>query len=211
FDVFSNGGIQIAGNARVTGGLYSGGPGVRVYDAAVVQGEMGKGDITVPDWIPSDEVELIWRWRDNDDIPRTDLGRDPTSDSNLVLTLYGGDSLTLDGGLYYFNELSLSGGATLEFTSRTFIVVDGPMEISTGSSFMTDEPGDVLIIGTDDAAIEISDGASVSMRMYAPYAPVQISGDGTSFTGALVGGTLQMSGASTMEVTEDALHIWNPC
>lgn len=210
FDVFSNGPVQIAGSAEVDGGVYSASAQVELFDGGSILGEITGNSVAVPDWIPDDEVYYIWYYRENSYTGWTDYGRDPTTSNNYRFSLYGGDSIEMEG-LYYFTSLSLTGGATLELSGDTFIVVDGPMTVSGGSRIITDDASQVLFIGTDNDDIEISGGSDVTARMYAPYAPVMVSGTGTRFSGGLVGGTLQLSGSSDLEVTEDALHIWDPC
>ncbi len=211
FDLFSNGLVQLAGTASVGGGVYSSGMAIQLFDSASVTGDLSTEGADVPNWIPQDEVDLIYAYRRNHRLYETANGRDPTSNSNMDFTLWGGDSITAGGGLYYFNSLSISGGSTLRFSGTAYVVIDGPMTISGGSSLEIDDAGQLLIIGTSGDDIEFSGASDVTARLYAPDAPIMISGADTTFTGGLVGGTLQMSDSSSMEVTEDALHIWNPC
>lgn len=214
FDLFSNGTIQVAGTALVTGGAYSVVSNIELFNFAVVTGLPSPDATTtgeIPPWIPTDEIAYIETYRENADIGPTFQGRNALSNGDSDLTLYGGDTLVLDPGFYAFDSINLSGGSTLAVRNWAFITLDGPLTVSGGSQITVPDPRDLLLVSGSSGAIDFSGGSDVSMRLYAPLAPITISGFATRFTGGALGATLQLSYTSTMEVTEDALHIWHPC
>ncbi|MBL4688683.1 MAG: hypothetical protein JKY37_29110, partial [Nannocystaceae bacterium] len=207
FDLFSNGDVAVAGTATVHGGIYSAGATVELFDTATVTGEFSSSGVTIPNWIPEAEVAYIARYQRNRDLWRTRYGRDPTYDNNSRFRLYNGDRIDVPSGLYYFNSLSVTGRSRMRVTGTVYMVVDGPITFSGRSSLEVQDAGRLLIIGTSGDAIRISGGSNVTARIYAPDAPVVISGTDTHFTGGVVGGTLQMSGSSTMEVRRPKTQV----
>ena len=212
FDVFSNTSVNVSGGGKIWGNAYTpDNEDINVFNSGYIWGQ-GEGDpIEVPDWIPWDDVNTIWNKRRNNNIGSTAYGRDPTYYYNRKLRLYGGDYLWLPGGRYYFTQLDIASGADLRIYGDVTIVIDGPMSVSDNAKITAYNNADILFIGADDQPIEFSNGSRTNMRLYAPRAPVMVSGNGTQFSGSIVGNTLQVSGSSLLEVTSDALHIWNPC
>lgn len=210
FDVFSNGKLVVGRGTSVGGGLYSAVGAVSVAAGAFVLGDIKWSGPDIPPHLPTEEAEFVAANSHNAAIGLTANGRRPINDG--ALRLYGGDSLQFPNYYYAVDGLELSGGSRLALRyTVTYLFVDGPIEISGGSSIGTSRARHLLIVSMSKQPISIS-GASTNVlaRIYAPYAPIYIT-DGASVQGAVVGRTLEMSGESTMEVTQDGLHIWYPC
>ncbi|MBL4684309.1 MAG: hypothetical protein JKY37_06950 [Nannocystaceae bacterium] len=210
FDVFSNGKLVVGRGTSVGGGLYSAVGAISVAAGAFVLGDIKSSGPEVPPHLPIEEAKFVAENSHNAMIGLTANGRTPISKG--AIHLYGGDSLQFPNYYYYVDGLQLSGESNLALSyTVTYLFVDGPIEISGGSSIGTSQAKHLLIISMSKEPISIS-GASTNViaRIYAPYAPIYIT-DGASVEGAVVGRTLEMSGESTMEVTQDGLHIWYPC
>lgn len=211
FDLFSNGTLSLSGLANVAGGLVADPNSILLSLTAIFNGEVSDWAPDIPVYIPTEEADYISANRHNDDIGLTTAGRDPLGGAD-TMQLFGADTLQVPGWFYYLDGIGISGASTLSLSyTITYLVVDGPVEISGGSTLGTSNARHLLLISLSDEPIVISGtGTNVIARIYAPLAPVQIT-DGATVQGAVVAKTLQMSGTSNMEVTADGLHIWYPC
>ncbi|MEM6991806.1 MAG: hypothetical protein AAF721_14965 [Myxococcota bacterium] len=210
FDVFTNGKLGVGGEVYVGGGLYSASGSIAMRAGAQILGDLVESGPEIPAYVPETEAEYVERNSHNAQIGLTAGGNTPLVSGKL--TLSGADALQFPHYFYDVDGISLSGGSQVSLSyTVTYVFVDGAIEISGGSSIGTSSARHLLIVSLSDEPIVIS-GASTSVlaRIYAPLAPIQIT-DGARVEGAVVGATLQMSGDSTVEVTQDGLHIWYPC
>lgn len=209
FDIFSNGDMFLTGGVSVSGGLYSALGDIYVDDDVRVLGGIVEGGLEIPVSVPTDDAAYIEYYRHNSYIGWTNNGRNPVSGS--AFNVYGSDYLRLPDYYYYFDSFSISGDSTVSIRySVTYIFVDGPVEISGGATLGYSSARHVLLVSMSDEPIVISGDSEVIARIYAPLADVEING-GAHVEGAIVAKSINMSGAATMEVTQDGLHIFYPC
>jgi hypothetical protein len=118
-----------------------------------------------------------------------------------------GKVLTLSAGTYVFDDLALTGNASLALASsgQTVVYLTGNVSpanalaiaggtITNGSGI----PGNlVFMCGPNVTSLALSGGASAAYAIYCPTADITISGGGSVF-GAVVGKTVTDQGGSTI-------------
>lgn len=125
-------------------------------------------------------------------------------DAGGSFRLGGNITYDLPPGLYYFNDLSLFEGATVNITGPTTIYLTGNLEIEGGFLLNTlNSAGNlrILMAGWNTTASVTLD-ADLYAVLYAPHSSVQIQGS-AQFFGAIVGRTLYASGTSRVHYDED--------
>jgi hypothetical protein len=111
------------------------------------------------------------------------------------LSVGGQTTLTLAGGSYWYESVSVSSGANVRFTGPTTLYVSGQVSISGSGIFSSsgDLPPNLLIKVKGDANVNLSGSGNIYGAIYAPQSQVSISGNGELF-GAVVGKILSFSG-----------------
>lgn len=112
-----------------------------------------------------------------------------------ALSVSGQNTVTLPGGTYWYDSISVSGGGSVKFAGPATIYVSGTVSIS-GSGTVTsgDLPPNLTIKVKDDVNVSVTGGGTFYGAIYAPKSDVSISGNGALF-GAVVGKTLSFSGS----------------
>jgi len=137
----------------------------------------------------------------NATIGLTDGGRLPWGRGTLNLSFGSRDNLTLGGGTYYFNSITLTGGAKITVTAPATFYVVGNISASGGSLLnSSQDPGDLSIISTGKE-VKFGGGVDFYGSILAPLAEVTLSGNAEYF-GALVGRVLTLNGNTTIHVDE---------
>jgi len=137
---------------------------------------------------------------DNDTITLTDKGNDPFS-SGLNMSLTANDNLTLQPGLYYFESMSFTSGASLTITGPTEIYLSGDLNVTgTGTINTTLNPADLTIYSTG-STVKMTGDVEFYGSIIAPYAEIELAGT-SSYYGAIIGGTVKISGDFEFHVDE---------
>lgn len=121
----------------------------------------------------------------------------PSNLPNLgSLSVSGQTIMTLAGGSYWYESISVSGGASVQFTGSTTLYVSGPVSISGDGVFSSSDnlPPHLIVKVQGDANVNLSGEGNIYGAIYAPQSQVSISGNGELF-GAIVGKTLSFSGS----------------
>ena len=148
----------------------------------------------------------------------TVLGKHPVTGRNqwaLAPGTYGnikmsGGDLIFSAGIYNLNGITqFSGGAQLHISSGPVrINVNGkksdgsyltaPISMSGGGVWNTTNlPSNLAFVYGEPGSITMSGGSGAYMAVYAPNAPITVSGDGDIF-GSIVGSTFTASGGSSI-------------
>jgi hypothetical protein len=109
-------------------------------------------------------------------------------------------------GTYYFNDLSLSGQATLNLSGLTVIYLTGDLDTSGGNVVnATEDPKNLVIFMTGGTATV---NASIDWYgvIYAPETDIQFNGNADTY-GAIVGGTIDGSGGADLHYDEDVSTV----
>ncbi|MFH1715482.1 MAG: carboxypeptidase regulatory-like domain-containing protein [Elusimicrobiota bacterium] len=97
--------------------------------------------------------EILMSNNNNDQIPKTDNGKNPLYGvNNFVLS--NGDSIILEKGTYYFNDIILDDGASLKTNGRVNIICAGRLSISEyADSENLGQFNDIVIFIADTARL----------------------------------------------------------
>jgi hypothetical protein len=193
-NAWANGNLRCNGNIKVTGPVTGDaipGPGCVVDKPEVVTGSTTPAsEPLVLD--PVDPLALAAAQADNDNDTI-----DPGYLDGDKLTV-SGDTLVLGSGIYYFSEVTFSGGAILEVGGQVVIYCTGKFTVSGGGIANPDmDPDDLVVWCTTTDKVTISGTSASYGHFYAPNAKeVVVSGGGT-YNGALIsGGKVTFSGGS---------------
>ncbi len=193
-NVGTNGQIALSGSAKITGDAVvapKADPNVNVTIA---------GSAQVTGTLKAADKATTLR---NPVIPPNIQGSGP-------LTLSGNTTLTLSGGTYAYDSITISGAAQLKFTGPTTLYVSS-LQLS-GNSIITagDLPPNLLIYVTGTSAAA-SGNAKLYGGIYGAEAAVTLSGNAALF-GAVMAKTVTMTGNGNVhydEVIKDlALSQW---
>jgi hypothetical protein len=180
-NVLSNGDIQLSGGAIIHGNATPG-PGHAVTGGTVT------GSRTSATSCLNEPVSSV--------------GNAATVNDNAKVAAYmkGGSfktsastHVTMPAGTYYFRDFLMSGQSVLNVTGPVTIYVTGVMDISGQVTTAGNLPSNLKIRVTSTSQGKLSGGSSFYCDLYAPLAPLDLSG-GTSFYGSIIGASLNFSG-----------------
>jgi Metallo-peptidase family M12B Reprolysin-like len=138
-------------------------------------------------------------------------GRFTYSPATGNLSVAGGKTATLANGTYCFNNVTLSGGATLAVGGPVTIQLRGVLDASGGSLLNTTfVPANLELSSSYAGAngvILSGGGGGAYLSLYAPQTNVTLSG-GASVYGAVLGRTLTVSGGSAVHYDVQLLEVW---
>lgn len=141
---------------------------------------------------------------DNDLIGLTDGGRDPFRGGTNI-RINGTENLTLAPGTYYFDSLSLGGGATITISGPTEIYVNGNLSIVGGGIINPTGIPENLVVYTSDNTATVSGTSDFYGGIIAPNADLNVGGTGV-FYGVLIGRTLRFNGNGIIHVEENLVR-----
>jgi hypothetical protein len=125
---------------------------------------------------------------------------DPGKYGNVRIN--NGDVLKLSGGEYYFDEISMTGGA-IEVSAPCTIYVKSDLDIA-GQGIIHPagvDPQDVKILYSGTRGASIAGGSEAFIELYAPNAAVTLGGDGEHH-GSFIGKTLTIGGNAHIHFNE---------
>jgi hypothetical protein len=189
--VCSNGSIRMNGNATVYGdALHGPGECVDARGNAAVEGYIEP--LLEPLLADPVEFGVVALFNDNLEIPPSTKGRYPLNDRG-DFSLSEQESVTLASGTYFFRELKLSGGSTLDIRGPTAIYVAGEFDASGGSIIGAREvPAELQLFVSGDRA-KLPGHSDLYAMVYGPDTVIERMGS-SDFYGALVGKELRLSG-----------------
>ncbi len=138
---------------------------------------------------------------DNTMIGLTDSGASPWGRGVLNLSFGSRDNLTLPGGTYHLNSITLSGGATIRFTGPATVYVVGDIKAAGGALLNSSQDAGNLSIISRGKEVRFGGGVDFYGSILAPLAEVTMSGN-SEYYGALVGRVLKLNGNFTVHVDE---------
>ncbi|NQT16869.1 MAG: hypothetical protein HQ582_29195 [Planctomycetes bacterium] len=202
--VCSDGPIKVSGNPIVNGDTIAGEDDVVTMGGdAVVTGYIGNR--VSPLRFPPVDASQVAVVNDNDQAAPLPNG-DPAIDKHGRFRLNSGDVYDLPPGTYYFDEVTLNGGSTLNFSGPTTIYVTGTFT-RAGGSFVNNNTqiAQNLQILSTGGTFDITSDNNFYGVIYAPQSRVTLNGDADLF-GAIVGNTLKCLG-SGMAHYDEALDL----
>ncbi|MCO4772539.1 MAG: Tad domain-containing protein [Deltaproteobacteria bacterium] len=190
-NICGNAVLDVAGNLAVHGDAVVGRGGEIVPHGAAheIHGEMRYlgSKFEVPELDPS----AAQAENDNGTIGLTSNGRDPWHTGGIRLS--SDETLTLSGGVYYFESLRITGSASLIVDGPTDIWVDGDVNVGgTGIVNSSANPHDLTLYVTGDD-VSMHGTSDFYGSLIAPEADVDLNGT-NDFYGIVIGGTVDLSG-----------------
>jgi Flp pilus assembly protein TadG/cytoskeletal protein CcmA (bactofilin family) len=200
--VRSDGNIDVHGNATVKGDVRAGeGSTVTVSGNPVITGNIGNRvkplDLPAVNAAPYADPN-----NNNGSIPNNVWRYDAEGkkyktrplDNQGDLTLNSGETLDLAPGIYYFRNVTINGGASLNITGETVIYVTGDLK-SNGGAFVNNntQKAEMLEIRMTGATADITSTVPFYGVIYAPNTDVKVNGSCEVY-GAIVGKTLKVTG-----------------
>lgn len=193
-DVFSNTEIKMSGSSMINGDADSAGP---IDNSTHVSG-------TTTELGPTEPVPALITCPGSY-TPSVPAGSGVSYDSGTgKLTVSGGNNLVLPvpPTSYYFSEIKLSGGSTLEFDNASGdhvdVYVSSKLDVSGGGLVNGSSAPPLLAIwacGPSTGDFKLSGGSGAYFTIYAPNRKVDISGTGDLW-GAIIAGEFNSSGGS---------------
>lgn len=109
----------------------------------------------------------------------------------------GTTSLTLPGGVYYFDNFGTGGNTVLTFSGPATVYVTGNLGIygSLVSSGNLAKNLSIQVIGNGN--VTVGNNASIYVNLYAPQSAVTLSGSGAIY-GSVLGWSINMTGTSNI-------------
>ena len=194
--VCSDGPVDVSGNSVVRGDALAGkGQPLTVTGAAVVTGY--RGNRRTPLNLPPVDASAAAASNDNDAAPPVWQGqswRDPIR-ANGDFSLNAGEVYDLPPGTYYFRNVTLNGGATLNISGLTKMYVTGTLR-REGGCFVNNNTqiAQNLQINLTGGTVDVTSDNPFYGVIYAPQSRVTLNGDADLF-GAIVGQTLKANGS----------------
>jgi hypothetical protein len=149
---------------------------------------------------PPAEFGDVANTNNNGAITLTDGGTSPWMHDGWDLKVTS-DNLTLPGGTYYFDSISLSGGATITLAGPVVLYVAGEINATGGALLnMTQNPSDLTIISSGES-VKLAGGVDFHGSILAPYAEVKLTGN-AHYYGALVARYIKLGGDFSAHVDE---------
>jgi hypothetical protein len=191
--IASNGDITLGGSASINGSAHPG-AGHAVSNPSAVTGSTSP--LASPLSYPNANAGSYATTNDDANAPSSYM-----ASNNFHMS--SGASLTLPGGVYYFNSFSMSGNATLSFSGPATLYIHGNLSLAGGASTYANLPTNLKIYMCPDASgnppgdISITGGASLYAQIYAPQSNISLGGNGAIY-GSVLGLTVSSSGTSAI-------------
>jgi len=131
--------------------------------------------------------------------------------------------ITLQSGVYNFDTLSISNGATINVPASGSVVINILNSSGSSTPFTTSggtvtnpggDPNNLTFVYDGSNTINLANGSALFATIYAPHAPVTVSGNGGLY-GAVVANTVTFSGSGHViydtHLASDTPHVSCNC
>jgi hypothetical protein len=199
-DVAANGDVSVGGNVTVNGDVL--GESVSSGGSSTVSGEMSEPRRPIN--LPSVDATDVETNNDNDQLPLIQRGNRLVSplDADRNFSLSSNADYDIPPGVYYFNDMSLSGQATMNLSGLTIFYLTGDLDTSGGDVVNTTEDPKNLIIFMTGGSAQVNASVDWYGVIYAPDTDIQLNGS-ADFYGAIIGATIDGSGSVEVHYDED--------
>jgi hypothetical protein len=203
-DVATDGSVSITGsvtvNGDVTGGDVSSGGG------GTVTGDMSEPRRPIS--LPPVDTSGVESDNDNDQLPLIQQGNRMVSplDADRNFSLSSNVDYDIPPGTYYFNDMTLSGQATLNLSGPTVFYLTGDLDTSGGDVVNTTEDPKNLVIYMTGGTATVNASVDWYGVIYAPETDIQFTGSADVY-GAIVGASIDASGSGEIHFDEDVSFV----
>jgi hypothetical protein len=189
----TNGDIRLSGGATVYGDAYTGaGRSVSSSGGSSVIGTTGQLTATLD--YPAETAGTASTVNNNAAIPSTYL--------NAARDVSIGSNVTLPGGVYYLDDITVSGSNVLTFSAPATLYVTGDIRIGGGVRTAQDRPANLRIVMVAAGTFDLSGSGYIFADIYAPQSAFGMSG-GSWLLGSVIAGSITMTGGSGVVFDED--------
>jgi hypothetical protein len=203
-DVFANYDVSLAGNFLITGDAVSP-TNVTIHGSSGTltgMARIGGGFVSVsPPYAAAADAAVA---NDNAAIASHLSGDE--------LRLSGTTEATVPGGVYYLDDgIRMAGQSKLRIEGDVVFYVNGPVSLSGNCEINTDGGAHrVELISISSDTISLSGTSDVVMNVFAPIAPVRLTGT-TDFEGTVLGDSVVLSGNNGFRASGDAIAYDSTC
>ena len=198
-DVCSGGPVNLSSGADVFGDAQGAPVTIAQGSGATISGNRSNVP-SVVDFPPVDFSEVLTN--DNSHIARGPEWAPPFYNAETRdLVINNGRNLTLNEGVYHFNDLFLAGGSRLNITGPVQIYIEGEMRFDNGTAANQTEIPINMQIFVGEGPVNIQGGNQLHASIYAPEADVNMA-NGSGFFGAVVGRTFSTAGGAGLHYDE---------
>ena len=138
----------------------------------------------------------------NENIERGPTWAPPFYDPDTQdLVINNGRSLTLTSGVYYFRNITLAGGSTLNIDGDVTVYIEQVMTFDNGTVANLSQNPDQFHLNVGEGPVNIQGGQKLHAVIYAPEADVSLA-NGSGFYGGIIGKTLSFAGGGGLHYDE---------
>lgn len=199
--IASNGNISLSGNTSINGDARPGvGRSVSLSGGSTVTGTVVP--LSKPLDYPMETAGQAANVNNNSSVPSSYLssGRD----FNL-----GGNTLTLGGGTYYWDDVNIGSSGTLVFTGPATVYVTGSVKIDGECRSSGDLPRNLrFVLVTAGTTFESYSSGVTYADVYAPGSTFKMAGSAT-LCGSVIARTVEMSGTARL-VFDESMTVTSP-
>lgn len=205
--VESNGNIGLSGGAQINGDALAG-VGMTVSLSGSTTTVTGRsGNLTAPLSFANASAGSAVTTNAN-----TNASSSYYNANTRDLSVSGGKTVTLPGGVYYFNNITLTGNSSMQFTGPATIYATGSVNLS-GGTVVTDSniPRNLQIEVIGGGNVTMSGGSTFYADIYCPQSAYNLSG-GSTLAGRIIALSITQSGGSNIEYDQslNVLPAGNP-
>jgi len=133
------------------------------------------------------------------DLPAVSIPSGLTEREGLHIT---NETVTLDGGIYWYSSLKITGQGRLELSADTTIYLSGGLEIAgNGIATSGDIPSNLTFMVASSETVKFSGQADFYGAVYAPESRIMVPGSGRMF-GSIIGSTVDITGGGGVHYDE---------
>ena len=193
-DVCSAGPVTLASGADVYGNAQGSSVSIASGSGASISGSSVNSPI--PDDFPAIDFTSASSHNNNNSIERGPTWAPPFYNSSTNdLVINNGRSMTLEAGTYYFRDLNLAGGSTLNVNGEVKIFIEREMRFDNGTVANQSQIPLNMQISVGSGPVNIQGGHQLHATIYSPGADVSIA-NGSGFFGSIIGKSLSVAGGA---------------
>lgn len=201
--IASNGNITLTGSANVYGNAHPG-PGKTVTTSGSASVSGSKTPLTKAMSYPAESAGVYATTNDNWRIPGAYM-----SEEGRDFSMGSSQTLTLPGGRYYLDDVTLSSSAILTFSGPATLYLTGNFIMESSVRASGDAPGNVRIVmvGTE-GRVELRSSATLYADIYGPGSPFKMTSSAQLY-GSVIAKSVTMDSSSKLYFDE-SLTIKSP-
>lgn len=209
--VASNGEIRLTGGAYIQGNATTAGNTIYLDGGAWIGGTKKKGATTIvmdPMTAAFAKAKIT---NNNAAIPSVKRGTQTVSVySNGQLAMQEQDNVKLPAGDYYLTGLTVTASAKLTCTGNVRMFVSGKVVLAGNARVNEDGGCNLVIYGDEKGDLDFTASALTRAFVYAPKAPVKVSGAAALYGGA-VARDVDLSGSGMIYVQGSPVESADAC